>query len=158
MFPVLLVFLAAVIEFGLVLGHWKYVEYSARMGAKVAAELSNADLSSGTDADNVDEVRTAVDRVLAGVGMSSCQVILEHNADCVTPTPDTKDSGACSPCSAPAASLPDNTTEVPGGVVRVTVCVPMTDLSPDLLSTLGFSLSGRVARASTTFPYENCDP
>ena len=69
MMPVLLVFLAALIEFGLVLANTKVVALSSRTGAKLAAE---------SPAFNMAQVTTGVNAALATANMSSCKVSHEH--------------------------------------------------------------------------------
>ncbi len=153
LFPVIAILLAAVIEFGLLLSGIKHVQASSRAGAKIASELSQADLG-GADAVNVDVVKDTVDRVLSSAGFESCQVILENvTTGCVAD--NTRNSGTCTGCNAPATSLP-TVAAVPGGTVRVTVCVDADQLTPDLLSTFGFDISSKIISASTSLPFENC--
>ena len=157
LFPVIVILLASVIEFGLLLSGIKHVQASSRAGAKVASELAVGSLSSGGST-----VQTTVDRVLSSGGYSSCQVILEYitsNSNCTgAPGSGTSTAGSCTGCNAPATSLP-TIADVPGGSVRVTVCVDADQLTPDLLSTFGFDISSKLITASTTLPYENCpDP
>jgi Flp pilus assembly protein TadG len=153
LFPVIAILLAAVIEFGLLLSGIKHVQASSRAGAKIASELSQADLG-GADTLNVDVVKDAVDRVLSSAGFESCQVILENvTTGCVTD--DTRNSGTCTGCNAPATTLP-TVAVVPGGTVRVTVCVDADQLTPDLLSSFGFDISSKIISASTALPFENC--
>jgi|GEM_PF-1439479 len=154
LFPVIVILLAAVIEFGLLLSGIKHVQASSRAGAKVASELAVGSLASGGST-----VQTTVDRVLSSGGYSSCQVILEYvttNATCTgAPGSGTSTAGSCTGCNAPASSLP-TIADVPGGSIRVTVCVDADQLTPDLLSTFGFDISSKIITASTTLPYENC--
>lgn len=154
LFPVIAILLASVIEFGLLLSGIKHVQASSRAGAKVASELAVGSLATGGAT-----VQTTVDRVLSSAGFSSCQVILEYitsNANCTgAPGSGTSTAGSCTGCSAPAGSLP-TIADVPGGSVRVTVCVDADQLTPDLLSTFGFDISSKLITVSTTLPYENC--
>ena len=92
-------------------------------------------------------VRTAVDQQLASSGISRCRVTLEHNVG-VSPGPVTLSSGTCD-CDPPATALPPRRE-----YVRVTVCVPLTELTPDLLNMFGVDLSGCIVQHSTTFRYE----
>lgn len=154
LFPVIVILLASVIEFGLLLSGIKHVQASSRAGAKVASELAVGSLSSGGST-----VQTTVDRVLSSSGFSSCQVTLEYitsNSNCTgAPGSGTSTAGSCTGCNAPSTSLP-TIADVPGGSVRVTVCVDADQLTPDLLSTFGFDISSKLITASTTLPYENC--
>jgi len=153
--PVFVILLLAIIEFGLILSAIPQVKAASRAGAKVASELSTAQLSSVNPANNLDLVDAAVARVLSSAGLTRCQVILEYNPTCGGITPGTQTAGACPNCVAPVLALPSN-ADIPGGTVRVTVCVDVDEMTPDMLATFGFSVAGRVAKESTLMPYENC--
>jgi Flp pilus assembly protein TadG len=153
--PIFVILLLAIIEFALILTNLQQVKAASQAGAKIAAELSNADLASANPADNIDKVDDAVTIVLGSAGMMQCEVILEYNPTCGGITPDTKTAGACAGCTAPATPLP-SLADIPGGTVRVTVCVDVEQLTPDLLTTFGFSIAGSTAKVSTLLPYENC--
>jgi len=153
--PIIAIMLSAVIEFGVMLASIEQITASVRAGAKVASELSNADLGNAATAVNVDVVQAAVDNVLGSAGMSSCMVILEHNPTCNGLVAATKTAGACAGCAAPATALP-TTAVIPSGTIRVTVCVEATQLAPNLLSTFGYDLTGQVVSDAITLPYENC--
>ena len=151
LFPVIAILLAAVIEFGLLLSGVKHVEASSRAGAKVASELAVGSLASGGST-----VQTTVDRVLSSGGYSSCQVILEYETGGCGPGSGSSTAGSCTGCAAPSASLAAAAASVPGGLVRVTVCVDADQLTPDLLSSFGFDISSKIITTSTTLPFENC--
>ena len=145
MMPVLLVFIAALIEFGLILANTKVVALASRTGAKIAAEMPVASLPS-----SISTVENAVDAVLSTANMSSCRVILEHNVLGGGTSPLTN-IGTCI-CSAPSSPA------LPGGspsAVRVTVCVELSELTPNLLTAFGFSTADRTVSESTLYPYEN---
>uniref|UniRef100_A0A7C2K020 Pilus assembly protein n=1 Tax=Schlesneria paludicola TaxID=360056 RepID=A0A7C2K020_9PLAN len=158
--PVFVILLVSIVEFGLIWMNLQQVKAAANAGAKVASELTTAQLSSGLAANNIDLVEDAVQKVLGSAYMTPCRVILEYNPPntCVPGSPGTKATTSSCPvaCNAPSSSLP-STTDIPGGSVRVTVCVNINQLTPNLLSTFGFSISNRNAKMSTTLPYENCD-
>lgn len=153
--PIIAIMLSAAVEFGVLLASLEHLSASARAGAKVASELSTANLASAAPADNIDMVQAAVDNVLGSAGMASCMVILDHNPNCAGLVAATKTTGACVGCAAPAAALP-GTGVIPGGSIRVTVCVDAATAAPNLLSTFGYSLTGQVLSESITLPYENC--
>ena len=153
--PIIAIMLSAAVEFGVILASLEHVSASARAGAKVASELSTANLASAAPADNIDQVQAAINNVLGSAGMASCMVIFEHNPNCGPLVAATKTTGACAGCAAPAAALP-GTGVIPGGCVRVTVCVDAATTAPNLLSTFGYDLTGRVISESITLPYENC--
>lgn len=140
MLPVLLVFLIALIEFGLILANTKVVALASRNGAKLAAE---------SPAFSITQVTNVVNASLATANIQSCKVILEHNVVAGGPSPLT--SGTCN-CSAP--SIPT----LPGGsqrAVRVTVCVELSQLTPNLLTAFGFTTANRTVSESTLYPYEH---
>jgi len=155
--PIFAIMLSAVIEFGIMLASIEQITASARAGAKIASELSTADLASAAPAVNVNLVEAAVDNVLSSAGMTSCMVILDHNPNCGALVAATKTAGGgcAGACGAPATALP-TLALIPGGTVRVTVCVDATQLAPNLLLTFGYDLTGQVVSESITLPYENC--
>ena len=153
--PVFLILLTALVELGSLMSNMRHVNLAARAGAKTASELSTVNLGSALPADNIDLVRNAVDKVFGSAGITSCQVILEHNPGCNALMDTIRTSGACPGCSAPGTALP-TLVQIPGGTVRVTVCVEATQLAPNLLSGFGLSISGRTITDSVTLPYENC--
>jgi hypothetical protein len=151
--------LSACVEFGIILSSLEHVTAAARAGAKVAAELSTVDLPTAVAAN---DVQAAVDQVLGSAGMVSCMVILEHNPVCVGAAA-MKTAGACAGCAAPATALPaaGAAAVIPGGSIRVTVCLEASavanqDNFPNLLSTFGYDLTGQIISESITLPYENC--
>ena len=142
-FPVILIVMAGIIEFALIFGNMQQVALASRVGAKIAAE--SATLNAGTATD----IRTAADRQLHTAGFSSNAsggVRLQHNAGGGS---GDFENGTCTvPTFLPALPTDGN------GSVRVTVCVPLDELSPDLLSSFGFSISGHTVEMTTTYPYE----
>jgi Flp pilus assembly protein TadG len=157
--PIIAIMLSACVEFGIILSSLEHVTAAARAGAKVAAELSTVDLRTAVAAN---DVQAAVDQVLGSAGMVSCMVILEHNPVCVGAAA-MKTAGACAGCAAPATALPaaGAAAVIPGGSIRVTVCLEASavanqDNFPNLLSTFGYDLTGQIISESITLPYENC--
>lgn len=150
--PVFLIALSAVIEFGMVLNGLHAVKLAARAGAKHAAELSTGAIGSISA---VEDVRLVVDRVLSSAGYESCQVRLEYTVTCPVAASGNSTDGNCPNCTQPTLPLP-NSSQVPGGMVRVTVCVDVSEMTPDLLGWVGASIGDRVAQYSVAFPYENC--
>ena len=146
--PLLLIFLMAVIQFGVILANLKYLPLASRAGAKVLAETPPANLTSAATFTNV---KNAVSAVLATGNIFSCVVILEQNVNATTmPT----DPVAPCPCAAP--SLPVLPVVSTVKAVRVTVCVPWSELAHNVnfLSLICFSLSDRTSQSSTLYPYE----
>lgn len=158
--PVFLIALSAVIEFGMVLNGLHAVKLAARAGAKYAAELDAGAIGSS---DAVEDVQEVVDRVLSSSGYHSCQVRLEYITSCASSgnsmtgfSPSCVTCTACPSCSQPSLPLAPTLAQVPKGMVRVTVCVNVKEMTPDLLGWVGASISDRVAQYSVAFPYENC--
>jgi Flp pilus assembly protein TadG len=143
--PLLLVTLLAIVEFALVMSKLQQVALASRAGASVAAKQSSLDVVA---------VKTQVDRELAvgGISAGSCEVLLQHNVQEATPVVMT--SGAGCTCQSPSTPALPSSSLVPAGCVRVTVCVQLSALTPDLLSTLGVSLGSSFVNNSTTLPYE----
>jgi Flp pilus assembly protein TadG len=157
--PIVMATVLAAIEFGLILVNFKHVQFASRVGAKVAAEEFAGNLTTSISAVNL-----KVNKALSAMGMTNCKVILEQNvplivgmSGCVTNNTQ-QSTGVCTNCGPPSTTLPAAGTPsaVPGGTVRVTVCVELSQLTPDLLSSFGFSTTGKVVNASTAYPYKHC--
>ncbi len=141
--PLLVIFLGAVTEFGLILANMKQVKFASRTGAKVAAETTG--LNPANTAMVVATIRTVVDRQLetAGFGANaSAGVRLQHTVGGI----GSAESGTCAEQNIPA---------IPADSVRVVVCVELSTLTPDFLSSFGFSVAGRRVELSTTYSYEH---
>lgn len=145
-FPVLLVLLLAVIEFSLIIINIQQVSQAARMGTKIAAETSG--LGSPTDPPltntTATAIRTAVDRQLftAGFGQNASRgVTLRHTV-------------ASGYVATDGLAADPNLPVMPNNAVRVTVSVDLSRLTPDLLSTFGYSTSDQTVELTTTYPYE----
>jgi len=139
--PVLLIFLMAISEFGLVFANLQTVELASQMATRVAAEADQADVTSG-NATLLADIQTAADEVLAAGGMTSAGIVLEH--------PLTGGSGSFTTGTCTSPGSPTLPTEA----VRVSVCLDLSELTPDLLNSFGFTTSGRTARQTTTMRFE----
>jgi len=141
MLPVLIILAVAVIEFGLLLGNMKQVAAAARHGAVIAAEDADVDTNISQSAS---DARDAVDRLLEtanfGADASSGLTLRRNFSGDASNT-----QGTCDDPTTPSMPSFD--------AVRVSVCVPVTKLAPDLLSSFGFSISSRVVTMTATFPY-----
>ena len=149
-FPIWLIFLLAIIEFGELYANRQQVALASRVGAEEASETAGLPL---TDGDPVPaNVLHKINQQLAGSGITSCGVILEHNAvpspPGTPPAPVTLISGDC--------TCPREITPPPPSrhYTRVTVIVPMTQATPNLLGTFGFDVSDRFLQHTTTFRHE----
>lgn len=154
LFPLLIILLLAVIEFGLILAAGQHVESASRLGAKLAAESVN--LAVFNDPGTTDNLKEQVDRYLNTAGYTdSCVVILEHNVNGVGGTTQTNPDPAPSNCPCnPVGSLPSMVGGSQVESVRVTVCLEMTGNIPNCLSTFGFDVSGKTIRQSAVWNYE----
>lgn len=144
--PILIILLLAIVEFGLIMSKLQQVALASRTGAAVAAQQSSF---------NVAAIKNQVDRQLATAGIMapSCEVLLQHNVEVGSPTTLSSGSGTCS-CTSPSTPALPSSSVVPDGCVRVTVCIALSALTPDLLNTLGLSLSGKVVQQTTTLAFQ----
>jgi len=152
-FPILMILLLAIIEFGLIYSTIQHVSYSSRLGAKLSSEQSTVNLGTYNQNGGVSPLRTEINNYLttAGFNTLSCQITLQHNvagaANNTQENPDPAPAGC--DCVAPVNNLP-----VGSEYVRVTVCVPVTGNVPNLLATFGFDIADYEVEETTTFPYE----
>ena len=145
-FPVLFVMLLAVVEFSLIIINVQHVSQAARLGAKMAAEtpglggFTDPPLTNTTTA----TIRTQVDRQLftAGLGeYASRGITLRHTVAAGYVATD----GLATDPILPA---------MPSGAVRVTVSIELSRLTPNLLSSFGYSTADQTVEMTTTYPYE----
>ena len=165
-FPILIIVLLAVVEFGLILAAGKHVEFSSRLGAKIAAESTATDIESLNQPPTVDDLKEQIDEYLATAGYTeSCQVILEHNVmGASNPLQENPVAPADCPCGPTGpTTLPSQFPEVGApdtefASVRVTVCLPMEGNIPNCLGTFGVDLEGCTIQHSTIWRFETgCD-
>jgi hypothetical protein len=140
--PIWIIALLAIIEWGQIIAQQQQVALASRVGAEEASQTPGMG-GAGSVPPNV---ITAVEQQLNSSGMTSCKVIIEHNVGSVTPV--TLTDGACD-CDAPGAPFPPRRE-----YTRVSVCVPLTGLAPNLLATFGFDIADCMVQHSTTFRYE----
>jgi TadE-like protein len=147
--PILLILLLAIVEFALIMNKLQQVALASRTGAGMAAQQSSSSF-------NVAAIKTEVDRQLctAGINSGSCEVLLQHNVGSSAPVVIPSGAvGAC-PCTSPATPALPTSAVVPDGCVRVSVCVRLSALAPDLLSSFGLSIQGLQVLQTTTLAYE----
>jgi hypothetical protein len=149
-FPIWLIFLLAIIEFGELYANRQQVALASRVGAEEASETPELPLNDGDPVPA--NVLQRINQQLASSGISYCGVILEHNLvpsdPGSVPVPVTLISGDCT-CPREPTFPPDSRT-----YVRLTVITPMTQVTPNLLRTFGFDVSDRFVQHTTTFRYE----
>ncbi|MDA1053224.1 MAG: pilus assembly protein [Planctomycetota bacterium] len=139
---VLFIALFVVVEFGLAMANLQHLARASRDGAKIASET--AGLAPATTAATASTIRAAIDRRLESAGFganATLGVTLRHTLG----AGDVATDGTCSdPISPPLAT----------DMVRVTVCVQLTKLTPNLLSPFGYDITSETAEHTTTFDYE----
>lgn len=139
--PVLIVIVLAVLQFGYYFTGSQQLALASRVGADEAAQTPGLPAAGAVPLN----IANAINRQLASAGITPVAIIVEHNT--AGPKQVLRTDFVPNTCPEPTSILPFET-------VRVTVCVPLTDLMPNCLSTLGFDLTGRFAQVTTTFGYE----
>jgi Flp pilus assembly protein TadG len=139
--PVWLIGLLAVVEFGNLFSNLQQVALASRVGAEVAARTSPLPTSGAI----ASPILGAINDQLAAANITPSAVILEHNAG---GTYVKLVDGASSFAGPPPQTLP-----AVGTYVRVTVCVPATQLTPNVLRSFGFDAQAWDLGESTTFQY-----
>jgi Flp pilus assembly protein TadG len=139
--PIWLIGLLAVVEFGNLFSNLQHVALASRVGAKVAARTSPLPASGCISG----SILSAIDDHLAAANITPSEVILEHN---VGGTYVRLVQGASSFAGPSQQTLP-----TVGSYVRVTVCAPATQLTPNILRSFGFDAQAWDVAESTTFQY-----
>ena len=109
-----------------------------------------------------------IQQQLESSGIMQCKVLLQHSLVPAPPPPpptppiDLK-SGTCdfsvtpAVCTTPSCPCPgpdESNLPMTGNYVRVTVYVPVTQLTPNLLAACGLDMTNRFVSNSTTFRHE----
>ncbi len=139
--PVWLIGLLAVVEFGNLFSNLQQVALASRVGAEVAARTSSPPQGGSIPS----SILSAIDDQLAAANITPSEVVLEHN---VGGTYVKLVDGTSSFAGPPQQTLP-----AVGTYVRVTVCVPATQLTPNVLRSFGFDVQTWDVGESTTFQY-----
>jgi hypothetical protein len=145
--PVMIIFLWAVIEFGIFASNVQKLSLASRAGAEAASEVVGLSALGTFPV----EVQAAIENQLLSSGIMSYSARLEHNAGGAQAELVRGTWGPyCEPQDPLASPLP------PGEYVRVSVCVPMSELMPNLLAVFGFDVNqpSRVANHTTVMRYE----
>jgi len=140
--PIWLILLWAIVEWGQILSNEQHVALAARVGAEEASQTANLDAAASVPTN----VLIAVTQQLGSSNISWSKVIIEHNLN-GSLEELSEGPGDCDP---PSTSLLPTNREY----VRVTVCVPLTELACNLLGPFGFDISGCTIQHSATFRYE----
>jgi hypothetical protein len=164
--PILIVLVLAVVQFGVFHARMQQVALACRVGAEEASQTSGlcrvgaeeASQTSGlstTDGDPVPpNVRDAIDHQLRSSGIDRCRIRLEHDV-----TPGSTVVVLSSPAAGACVCGPNSLAQAPypaAPYVRLTVCVPMTELAPNCLRVIGYNIDdpSKVAECTTVFRYE----
>ena len=160
--PIMVIVLMAIIEFSIILQVNRQVAFASRFGAKLASEISRAqavspNLGTFNLTATANNLKSRIDILLGNAGLTaSCQVLLEHNT-CVPTTSQSDPVGAPCACGASPTILAAGETVAPfanEAYVKVTVCVPLLNNVPNVLSTFGFDVTGKTIEHSTVFRIE----
>lgn len=151
--PIFLIVLVAVVQFGLYYVRMQHVALASRIGAEQAAQTPGLSSYSSVPGGVV----SAVTAQLQAAGIDEFCIRLEHNlgSGAVLWEP----AGGCPFCGAggctccPSAPLPSS--PYPGtNYVRLSICVPLTELMPNGLKVFGFDLTGKTTTFTMVFRYE----
>jgi hypothetical protein len=161
--PVLLIAMFAVFQFALFSVGSQQVALASRVGAEAASQIPLPNrrqygIPPMLPCDKVPAyVVDAVLQQLRSAGIEPCCIILEHNAN-TFPSPPHADH-YISPhqvfvteFSGGLSQRPD--TPLPPESVRLTVCVGLSQLMPNCLSTFGFDIRDKTAQHTTVFRHE----
>ena len=167
MLPVWIIAFFALFVFGQLISYRQQLALASRVGAAEASYT--AGLASTSPGDPVPpNVMQVIQDQLQSSGITQCKVILEHNVLPDPPPPPPTPpielvSGTCDfSVDPPVCSPPGCDCPAPSGAnlpstrhyVRVTVYVPVTELTCNLLGTFGLDLSDRYVRQTTTFRHQ----
>jgi hypothetical protein len=139
--PAFVVFLFAIIEFGFLFANLQLVSMASRIGADAAADATLPAVSFPS------AVLTPVQEHLNIAGIDSFTIRLEHNVGSGEVL--THGSWTCEPDD--ELDDPPVTGE---GYVRVSVCVPMSELTANLLQVFGFDITDRQVSYTTVQRYQ----
>jgi len=142
--PIFLVVILGVIQFGVFFTRMQMVALACRDGAEIASE-SSLPLAGDVPAN----VLSAIDQQLLSSSIAGCRVRLEHNVGGAQAVLST---GTCD-CG------PENVLTPPlplDEYVRVTICVPLSEVMPNLLGSFGFDIDcpGYFAECTTVMRHE----
>lgn len=139
--PVFMIFLLAVIQFGIFFGNSQVLALASRVGAEAASEIT---LNTGVPG----AVEDAVMKHLTSAGIPGyCKIRLEHN---VSGTPQAYSLPAVGACDCEPNNVLAPADRPPNVYVRVTVCVSVGNMMPNLLTLFGLDLSSYTEAPSST--------
>lgn len=152
--PLFVIALLAVIEFGVLYANLQQLAFACRVGALEASQTANLpNENPGVPVPaNIEE---AITNQLSLSGIRPCAIILEHNTNMggmeqtlrTDFDNDNDSNNDCPSCSEPSSAIPANS-------VRVTICVQMGELAPNVLRTFGLDIDALTTHCATTYGYE----
>jgi hypothetical protein len=154
---VLLIVTIGIVQFGVFFANAQMVALAARVGGLEASQTPNLPMADGGVVP--DDVLRAIEHQLASSCIDWCQVRLEHNVtpggNAVALTTSLDEDCQCAPHGT-LSSPPFPDTHY----VRLTVCVPLSEVFPKQLSFFGTQLFGseRTYEHTATFRYELTAP
>lgn len=141
--PVLAIGLFSITEFSMLVNRQQHLVDACRNGAVVASTLDAEIIEASASGQPPIAVRDAIQGRLADVNIDEFEIHFSYGIEAQRLTAETL---AARGCDADVTAL--------GKAARVSVTVPATELTPDLLGAFGFDISERTYSATTTFPYD----
>jgi hypothetical protein len=145
-FPVLLIAFLAAIQFGMLFSKLQQLALASRIGALAAAQYSPLPPVDGPVPPNL---MLPITRQMNLIGASPYGLLIEHNVTDPQPATPVMLTSGTPACTQPTTPLPTS-----GRYVRVTVCVEVTQIAPDLLGLFGLDITSEKAQQTSVFRYE----
>jgi len=152
--PVLIFIGLGIVSFGVFYSNRQQVALASRVGAEEASETAGLP----TSGDVPQNILDAITKQLESSCIQVHEVRLEHNTVAGGPYVLTTPGTSLCQCGPTDPLDPSSGSCGPlvGKYVRVTVCVEMEELMPNLLAAFGSGINvcGKLAQATTVFHYE----
>lgn len=145
-FPILLIAFLAAIQFGMLFSKIQQLALASRIGALAAAQSIALTPVNGPVPLSILQPIT---RQMNLISASPYGVLIEHNATNPQPVTPVLLASGTPACTQPTTPLPTS-----GRYVRVTVCVKVTQIAPDLLGMFGLDITTLNAQQTSVFRYE----
>ncbi len=145
--PILILPVLAIVRYGLYYAKVQQVTLASRIGAEEASETAGLPTTNGAPVP--ERILEVIGHQMATTGIDSYSVRLEHNVSgSVVELFSSSGAGDCGPA--------DNlNVPILGRYVRLTICVPMTELVPQYSNVLGLGIwdTSNVVECTTVFRY-----
>lgn len=141
--PLLIAGLFSIVEFSMLVNRQQHLVEACRNGALVASRLEPKVLESTAHGEAPRDVVQAVTGRLADAHIDAVEIDFSYDRAAQAAVAKTQKELGCS----------GDVSEL-GRCVRVSISVPATELSPNLLEVFGFDISRRMYSAAAVFPYE----